>query len=99
MGILIVYMCLKIKYPGKGLKVITNIFKEAMPFEQAIRVLKEGKRIRRKSERKGFTRMVVTDSKSRMEKFGTYWEGDTSISDHCTFSIEDVLATDWIIDE
>ena len=80
--------------------MIKNVFKETTSFEQAIQALKEGNRIRRKSERKGFTKLVISEGKRQKEKFGTYWvsSGD-DVSDYCSFSIEDVLATDWIIDE
>ncbi len=73
--------------------------KDTLTFEQALQALKEGKRIRRKTERKGFTKIVVTESKNKTEKFGSYWAGDTTTSDFCSLSMEDVLAADWIIDE
>lgn len=94
------YLILKSKFPGRGLKVIENIFKETISFEEAIKALKEGKRIRRKSERKGYTKLVITDGKKQKEKFGSYWVSDEDdVSDHCSFSIDDALAMDWIIDE
>lgn len=95
------YTSLKSKFPGKGLKVIKNVFKKTTPFDEAINALQEGKRIRRKSSSKGFTRIIVTESKNVTEKYGTYWASydEKSISEYCNFSIEDVLATDWIIDE
>lgn len=106
----IVFMCsiggitgfsyLQDKYPGRGLQVIENIFKEGVPFEQAIEALKEGNRIRRKSERRGYVKIILMEGKRQKEKFGTYWISDNEASsNYCTFSIEDVLATDWIIDE
>ena len=90
---------LQSRYPGRGLQVIENIFKKKISFEQAIAALKKGSRIRRKSERKGYAKIVITSGKSRKEKFGTYSVSDSDdVSDYCSFSIEDVLATDWIID-
>lgn len=91
---------LQTKYPGRGLQVIENIFKEPISFEKAIEALKEGNRIRRKSERKGYTKVTITEGKKQKEKFGTYWvsDGDT-VSDYCSFSIEDVIANDWILDD
>lgn len=94
------YTYLQDKYPGRGLQVIENVFKEGMPFEKAMEALKEGNRIRRKSERQGYVKLVITDGKRRKEKFGSYWvNSDKDFMNHCSFSIEDVFATDWIIDE
>lgn len=95
------YTSLKDKFPGRGFKVIQNVFKETIPFEEAIKALQEGKRIRRKSECSGFTRIIITEGKNVTTKYGTYWVSskDGKISDYCTFSMKDVLATDWIIDE
>ncbi len=42
------YSCLQLKYPGRGIQVIENILKKTMPFTEAIKVLQEGNRIRRK---------------------------------------------------
>lgn len=93
------YMWLKTKYPGGGLKLIENIFKETMSFEQAIKLLKGGRRIRRKLESKGYAKVIVTEGKNHQEKFGTYWVSThDSVSDYCSFSMEDVVANDWIID-
>jgi hypothetical protein len=93
------YWLLQSKYSGKGLQVIENIFKETMPFEQALQALKEGHRIRRKTQRTGYTKIVLIEGQNRKEKFGTYWATDGDrISDHCSFSIEDVSAVDWVID-
>lgn len=100
MGTTVGYVYLQDKYPGKGLQMVENIFKEGMPFEKAIEALKEGNRIRRKSERKGHTKVIITEGKKQKEKFGTYWLHDSDkISDYCSFSIEDVLANDWLVDE
>lgn len=95
------YLILKNKFPGRGLQVIKNIFKESVSFEEALKALKVGMRIRRKNERKGFTKVILLESNNKTEKYGTYWASDDkkNISEHCSFSIEDVLATDWIIDE
>ncbi len=79
--------------------MVQDIFKETTSFEEAIKALQEGKRVRRKTERKGFTRIVITESKNRVEKYGIYWVGDKDISDNCSFSIDDVLAKDWIVDD
>lgn len=93
------YAYLQTKYPGRGLQVVENIFKETISFEKAIEALKEGNRIRRKSERKGYTKVIITEGKNQKEKFGTYWvSDDEKIMDYCSFLIEDVIANDWIID-
>jgi len=94
------YGILKSKYPGRGLQVIGNMFKESLSFEKALEALKDGHRIRRKSERQGYTKLVIVEGKKQKEKFGSYWVSDNDkVNDHCSFSIEDVLANDWIIDE
>jgi hypothetical protein len=94
------YSFLKYNYPGRGLKVITNLFKETIPFEMAIKALKEGKRVRRKSKRRGYTKVVLTAGKFQSEKVGSYWvDDDKDVDDHCSFSMEDVLANDWLIEE
>lgn len=94
------YTYLQTKYPGEGLQVIENVFKETISFEKAIEALKEGHRIRRKPERSGYTKVIITEGKNQREKFGTYWVGnDGKILDHCSFSIDDVNASDWIIDD
>lgn len=94
------YCILMSKFPGKGLRLITNIFKETVPFEIAIKALKEGKRIRRKSKYRGYTKIVLTAGKSQCEKFGSYQADDhNDVDDYCSFSIEDVLANDWLIEE
>lgn len=94
------YMILKTKFPGKGLKVIANIFKETIPFETAIRALKEGKRIRRKSKHKGYTKVIISVGKTQTEKFRSYWVDDNKdVDDYCSFSMDDILADDWIIEE
>ena len=93
------YAFIQIKYPGRGVKMIENIFKETISFEEAIKALKEGNRIRRKSERKGYTKVIVTEGKHKRERYGTYWVSDEdAILDYCSFSLEDVISNDWIID-
>jgi len=80
--------------------VITNLFKETLPFEDALKALKEGHRIRRKTERKGFTKIALIEGQKRQEKFGTYYVSNlNNISDYGSFTIEDVMAHDWIIDD
>jgi hypothetical protein len=93
------WVYLQSKYPGRGLQVIENIFKKTLSFSDAIAALKEGRRIRRRTERKGYTKVIITAGKDKKEKFGTYRIGDDDISDYCSFSLEDVLANDWIIDD
>jgi hypothetical protein len=89
---------LQTKYPGKGLQPVKYIFKETISFDEAVRALIEGHRIKRKSERKGYTKVVIDDGKNQKIKYGTYWVSDDDlISDYCHFSIEDVIASDWII--
>lgn len=93
---------LKFKFPGRGLKGILNIFKAPIPFGKAVRMLEEGKRIRRKSQRRGYTKIFIADGKNKKETYGTYYAGskdDAEVSDYCSFSLEEVLAADWIIDE
>lgn len=88
------FMILKFSFPGKGLKVIENIFKNTFPFETAVKALKEGKKIRRKSKYTGYTKITISDGKNSTEKFGSYWADDSKkMDDYCTFSIEDILAT------
>jgi hypothetical protein len=95
------YSILRNKFPGRGLKVIQNAFKQTISFEEALKAMKEGNRIRRKTESKGFIKFIITEGRNTTEKYGTYWAGnkDSDFSSRCCFSIEDVLATDWIIDE
>lgn len=94
------YSILRSHFPGRGLKVVQNIFKQTISFEEALKVLKGGSRIRRKSERKGYTKLIITEGKKQRERFGTYWASSPDdISDYCSFTIGDVLATDWIVDE
>ena len=94
------YSSLSSHYPGYGfINVIANVFKEPLSFDQAIQALKEGHRIRSKHAVSGYTKVVVIERNCRTEKFGTYLTRDNKTWDHCTFSIEDVLATDWIIDD
>lgn len=50
--------------------------------------IRECKRIRRKLERKSFTRVVITESKNKTEKYGTYWVGDKNISDYYSFPLK-----------
>jgi hypothetical protein len=93
------HMFMKSKYPGRGIQVYKNILKETCSFEKAIEALKEGKRIRRKSEMKGYTKLTIIEGKNQQEKYGSYWVSRSEkIEDYCTFSIEDVLATDWLVD-
>ncbi len=95
-----VFVIVKNKFQKKGAEVIQKFSKQTISFEEALQSLKEGSRIRRKSERKGYTKLVIIEGKNRKEKFGTYWVSNpTDISDYCSFSIEDALAADWIIDE
>jgi hypothetical protein len=80
--------------------VVQSIFRNGISFEEAIQALQLGNRIRRKSERKGYAKFVVSDGKNKVEKFGRYWVDDKEIeaNDYCSFCLEDVLAGDWIID-
>lgn len=79
--------------------MIENIFKKKMPFNKAIEALVQGNRVRRKDARKGYAKMIIIEGKRQQETYGTYWASSDDISDHCSFSLDNVLATDWIIDE
>lgn len=99
-GVFVGFMHLQDKYPGRPLQMIKNVFIEGLSFEKAIEALQEGNRIRRKSERNGYVKVVITEGKRKKEKYGTYWvSSPEDISNYCSFSIEDVLATDWVIDQ
>lgn len=68
--------------------------KKKHTFPEAITALKEGKRIRRIHEKKGYAKL-----KGSGQHFFTYWvEDDDKTSTYCIFCMEDVLAEDWIID-
>lgn len=95
---LCVYTIIETKYPGKGLAPVKNMFKEKVSFDEAIKALMEGKRIKRQSERKGYAKIIIYDGKTQKTKFGTFWVHDEdSVADYCQFSIEDVTASDWIL--
>lgn len=68
-----------------------DFLKKGYAFHDAIKALKEGKRIRRKSEKKGYT-------KTRGESFETYWVDDGKTCRYCMFTLDDVFADDWMID-
>lgn len=94
-----VYALLQTKYPSRGSKLIGNALKETISFDEALNALSEGNRIRRKSERKGYTKMIISEGKRTKEQFGSYTvNNEEEISNYCFFSIEDVYAKDWIID-
>lgn len=63
-------------------------------FTEAFDALKKGKRIRRISENKGYGKLSAS-----FDHFYTYWLEDGTTSKYCIFSIEDILADDWIIDD
>lgn len=81
--------------------MVLSIFRDGVSFEEAIQSLQQGNRIRRKSERKGYTKYVVTDGKNKVEKYGSFWISDQKpdVNDYCNFSLEDVLASDWVIEK
>jgi hypothetical protein len=81
--------------------MVRNIFREAVSFEEAIQALQQGSRIRRKSERKGYTKFVITDGKNRIEKYGRFWidEKKPEVNDYCVFELVDVLANDWVVEK
>jgi hypothetical protein len=62
-------------------------------FSKALEALKEGKKIRRASEKKGYAKVEGTSN-----RFVTYWVGSDKTSRYCIFTVEDVLAEDWIIE-
>lgn len=96
------YIVLKSWFPGRGFGVLRNIFKKTIRFQQAIQALQEGKRIRRKRERQGYTKLFILEGKKERETYARYYahskEEAKDIS-YGPFSIEDVLAKDWVIDE
>jgi hypothetical protein len=81
--------------------MVQSIFRDIVSFEEAIQALQQGSRIRRKSERRGFAKFVITDGKSRKEMYGRFWIDDKKpeINDYCAFSLEDVLADDWVVEQ
>jgi len=94
------YSTIQSEYHGSGLQPVRNLFKDTISFDDAIQALKEGQRIRRKKEIRGYTKIVICEGKTKKVKFGSCLVGtNNSLLDYCTFSIEDVLANDWIIDE
>ena len=62
-------------------------------FSEAVEALKQGKRIRRASEKKGYVKLSGFDN-----YFLTYWEGEDKTSTYCVFTLEDIFAQDWLID-
>lgn len=70
-----------------------DLFNKRHPFSTAIEALRAGKRIRRASEKKGYAKLYGTD-----KSFITYWLEHDTTSSYCVFTMEDVLAEDWIID-
>ena len=80
--------------------MIHNIIKDTLSFEEAIQALKNGHRIRRKTEKNGYTKIVIMEGKNQKEKFGTYWtSAPERLSNNCSFEMADVTADDWIIDD
>lgn len=80
--------------------MVKNVFRDDVSFEEAVQALQQGNRIRRKSERRGFTKFVVTDGKNKKEVFGRFWidDNEPAVNDYCAFSLEDVLANDWMVE-
>ncbi len=95
------YKMLQSKFSGRGTQVIKNMLKETLTFDEAIQALKDGKHIRRKTGWCGFTRILIIHGNTQTAKYGCYRANDPKRNtfDPYFFSIEDVLATDWIIDE
>lgn len=93
------YTAMESKYPGHGLEVIKNALKDTMSFEDAIKLLKDGKKIRRKGERKGYAKITSIIGNQKTEKYGTLWIDGSRLSDSAYFTIEEVFADDWIVDE
>jgi hypothetical protein len=81
--------------------MVLSIFRDGVSFEEAIQALQQGSRIRRKSERKGYAKFIVTDGKNTKEKFGRFWidETEPELNDYCMFCLEDVLANDWMVEK
>lgn len=73
------------------LKVFSHLFLKTHSFSEALEALKQGKKIRRKTERKGFF-------KSPEGNFKAFWVGEQTTTSHCLLTFEDILADDWIID-
>ncbi len=77
-----------------------DIFTEGLPFESALEALKQGKSIRRKRSDYGLTRMVVSIRGIEEEKFCQFYLQDRSrVVERPILMMEDVLATDWLIEE
>ena len=81
--------------------MVQSIFRDGVSFEEAIQALQQGSRIRRKSERKGYAKFIVFDGKNKSEKYGSFWTDEkmSKENDYCMFSVEDVLANDWKIEQ
>jgi hypothetical protein len=67
-----------------------NLFFKTYSFNEAIKALKEGKKVRRKEGKKGYTAVGG--------RYVTYWLDDRRIFEYCLFTLEDVFADDWIIE-
>jgi hypothetical protein len=72
---------------------MVRLFRKKYPFQEAIEELRKGKRIRRAYEVKGYAKINGSSS-----HFFTYWVDEDKTSTFCVFTLDDVLADDWIID-
>jgi hypothetical protein len=94
------FFILKTKYPAKGIKSVKNIFKKKMSFNEAINELKNGNRIKRLTEYHGFLKMTKEAAGYKEEVYARYKVSDSNLKEEqIYFSLEDVLAEDWIIDD
>jgi cell division protein YceG involved in septum cleavage len=91
---------LRSEYPSKNWwSMVKVIFRDGMSFYDAIKELEKGRRIRRKKENRGYTRICMDDGKTQSIKYGSYYVRDGSINNLCAFDMQDVLAHDWVVDD
>lgn len=91
-----VFLVLKFKIWKKFM----DTFKEGLPFERALEALKQGKSIRRKRSSYGLTKMVVSIRGNDKEKYCEFdIERKDRMRDNPVFGIDDILATDWMIED
>lgn len=100
MLIFLIYTVLKTKYPGKGIKM-TNPFKEKFSLSEALELLEQGKRIRRIEDHHGYVKVTTEAAGYKHQYYADYRVSDFKPNNERKphFSMEDVLAKDWVIDE
>ena len=79
---------------------IMDLFKEGLPFERALEFLKKGKSIRRKQSKKGIAKMTVSVRGENKEKICEFnLEMKEMLRENPLLNMEDILATDWVVDD